>query len=271
MLEKRRHLSESNHEPPRGAAHKTEAASRAQSPGQKSIAVVTPMANESATAESFLSEVKKVLENIGPFKIFTIFDNACTDGCVDLVRKLSEVDPRIHVIWAPENTCIVDAYLRGYHEAIASGADWILEIDAGYSHLPSDIPSFIPAMQAGHDCAFGSRFCKGGQLIDPSLRRYVLSKGGTILTNLLIGTKLDDMTSGFQMFTKEALQRIIGRGLQSRGPFFQTEMKIRCRNMKVVEVPISYRFTTSAVRRGSAADAFTVLAKLFKLRLAGAL
>jgi dolichol-phosphate mannosyltransferase len=239
--------------------------------GKKSIAVVTPMANEKETAELFLREVEEVLEGVGRFKIFTIFDKACTDGSVDLVRRLSKVDPRIQLVWSPDNTSIVDAYLRGYSEAIASGADWILEIDAGYSHQPREIPNFIAAMQAGHDCAFGSRFCTGGRVIDPSFRRYAVSKGGTLLTNLLVGTKLHDMTSGFEMFTRHALERAIGGGLQSRGPFFQTEIKVRCRNMNIVEVPISYRFTTSTIRRGSLVDALGVLAKLFKLRLAGAL
>src|SRR5262249_1818511 len=100
------------------------------------------------------------------------------------------------------------------------------------------------------DCIFGSRFCKGGQMLGGSWRRYLVSRGGSAVTNLLIGTRLSDMTSGFQMFRRDALARILSIGLRSRGPFFQTEMKVYARVANIVEIPITYRPTESAVRSG---------------------
>ncbi len=171
------------------------------------------------------------------------------------------------MVWAPENRGVVDAYVRGYCEALALQADWILEIDAGFSHQPSDIPSFFEKMTEGYDCVFGSRFCPGGSLTDSSRKRFWISWGGTFLTNLLLGTKLHDMTSGFQLFTRSALQMVLDRGIKSRGPFFQTEMKTYCRHLRIAEVPIHYRAASHAVGRKAIVDAVSNLWRLFQLRL----
>jgi hypothetical protein len=83
------------------------------------------------------------------------------------------------------------------------------------------------------------------------------------------GTKLKDMTSGFEMFTRAALQGVVDRGIQSRGHFFQTEIKVYCRNLRVVEVPIHYRVTSRNVNAAVIMDAFRNLFRLFKERLTG--
>jgi dolichol-phosphate mannosyltransferase len=237
----------------------------------KPLAVVIPMANERDSAVPLLRDVVAELAGFEPFKVFVVFDHSCTDGTVDLVRTFAARQPAVQVVWAPENRCVVDAYVRGYREALASGAEWILEFDAGYSHAPSDIPRFVSRMAEGYDCVFGSRFCEGGRFLEPSWRRYLTSRGGTVLTNLLIGTQLDDMTSGFQMFNRRSLELILAKGLRSRGPFFQTEIKVYSHALKVCELPISYRATRSGARRGAVADAFTVLLKLFSDRMRGRL
>jgi dolichol-phosphate mannosyltransferase len=152
-----------------------------------------------------------------------------------------------------------------------AGCDWILEIDAGFSHQPSDIPQFFEKMRQGYDCVFGSRFCEGGTISDSSTKRKLISSGGTILANLLLGTKLKDMTSGFEMFTRDALMEVIKRGIKSRGPFFQTEIKAYCRRLKITEVPIQYRAASHNVGNQALKDSFSNLWRLFRLRLQGQL
>jgi dolichol-phosphate mannosyltransferase len=235
------------------------------------LAIVTPMANERETAVEFLRSVLAVTASLQRTDVFVVFDRISTDGTIDVVREFAREEPRVHVIWAPENRSITDAYLRGYREALASGAEWILEIDAGFSHAPSDIARFVDVMDDGWDCLFGSRFCDGGRMVGGKWSRYFVSKGGTILTNTLIGTRLRDMTSGFQMFRSSALAAILDSGLKSRGPFFQTEMKIYARNLRIREVPISYAAPPKGVREGSIADALGVLLGLFMDRVRGKL
>jgi len=181
------------------------------------------------------------------------------------MRELERNEPRLRVIWAPEDRCVVDAYLRGYKEALDAGCDWILEIDAGFSHQPEDIPQFFDAMERGMDCVFGSRFI--GHFERSSIKRRIISWGGTKLANLLLGTRQTDMTSGFELFSRETLNMVIGRGIQSRAHFFQTEIKTYCRKLKFVEVPITYRAASPRLGLSAVKEAFRQLWRLFRLRI----
>lgn len=233
------------------------------------LGVVCPMANERETAVQFASEVLAVCSRYGfkSVRFFAVLDNVSTDGTRDLLSAYAAQDPRLEVVWAPENRCIVDAYVSGYRAALDGGSDWILEIDAGYSHQPSEIPRLFEKMTEGYDCVFGSRFCEGGDMSQNSLKRRLLSRGGTLLSNVLLHTKLQDMTSGFQLFSRAAIQGILDRGIRSRGPFFQTEMKAYCQKLRIAEVPITYSGANHSIGRAALSDSFKGLWRLFQLRL----
>lgn len=235
------------------------------------LGIVCPMANERTTAASFVNEVLAQCQsqNFKSITFFAVLDRVSKDGTVELLRDLEKEQPQLQVVWAPENRCVMDAYMRGYREALNAGCDWILEIDAGYSHQPSDIPQFFEKMAEGYACVFGSRFCPGGQITDSSLKRRYISRGGTVLTNALLGTRLKDMTSGFELFSRPVLQELLAKGINSRGHFFQTEIKTYCRSLRVVEVPIHYRAASDSVNNTVLKDAFSQLWRLFRLRLAG--
>jgi dolichol-phosphate mannosyltransferase len=231
------------------------------------LGIVCPMANEGDDAVKFC---QAVLENCAGFKsttFYAVFDRATKDNSLDQMRALERTEPRLHVVWAPENRCVVDAYLKGYKEALGAGCDWILEIDAGFSHQPEDIPQFFDAMEKGMDCVFGSRFI--GKFEKSSFKRQCISWGGTMLANLLLGTRQTDMTSGFELFKRDALQMVLRRGIQSRAHFFQTEIKTYCRKLKSVEVPITYRAASPRLRFAAVTEAFRQLFRLFQLRLRG--
>jgi dolichol-phosphate mannosyltransferase len=233
------------------------------------LGIVCPMANERSTAVEFVNAVLKQCRDFKSVMFFVVFDNSCKDGTIDLLKELQNKLPKLKVIWAPENRCVVDAYMRGYREALNAGCDWILEIDASFSHQPSQIPQFFDKMAEGYDCVFGSRFCKGGKFTEAPLGRRFISYAGSILTNLLLGTKLKDMTSGFEMFTNDALRRVLDKGIRSRGHFFQTEIKAYCRDMRIIEVPIHYRAPSQNVNAAVIIDAFSNLFRLFRKRLTG--
>lgn len=235
------------------------------------LGIVCPMANEGEAATAFVNAVLRQCSGFATVTFFSVLDNATHDNSVELLRELAVSEARLRVVWAPENRGVVDAYIRGYREAIAAGCDWILEIDAGFSHQPEDIPQFFKEMQSGADCVFGSRFIEGSRFTDASFRRYLVSRGGTMLSNLLLGTRLADMTSGFEMFSREALQMVLDRGIESRAHFFQTEIKAYCRNLRVSEVPIYYRAPSPRLGSSAVMDAFRQLWRLFKLRRQGRL
>jgi dolichol-phosphate mannosyltransferase len=242
-----------------------------QSFEQINLGIVCPMANERETAEQLARSVLDKCRGFKSVRFFAILDKSCKDGTFELLQNLKDKPSELNVVWAPENTCVVDAYVRGYKEAVGAGCDWILEMDAGFSHQPEEIPRFLEKMQEGYDCVFGSRFCHGGQFTDSPLSRRFISRGGSILTNILLGTKLKDMTSGFEMFTKDALQKVLDKGIRSRGHFFQTEIKTHCRKMRITEIPIHYRSPSNNVNTGVLLDSFKNLLGLFAKRITGKL
>lgn len=234
-----------------------------------SLGIVCPMANEEDTAARFID---CVLDRCRSFHFkstafFVVLDRASSNQTRDIVQSKSLRTPELRYIYSPENKSVVDAYLRGYREALGAGCDWILEIDAGFSHEPDEIPHFFRTMRLGYDCVFGSRFCPGGSFRQAPLGRYLVSWGGTILANLFLGTKLHDMTSGFELFTSSALREILDNGILSRGPFFQTEIRAYAHRFRIAEVPIHYTAPSPRLRPSFLLDAFFNLFSLVAKRL----
>ena len=230
------------------------------------LGIVCPMANEGAESTRFVTAVLEQCTGFREITFFAVLDTVTTDNSLALLRERAKTEPRLNVVWAPENQCIVDAYVRGYREALAAGSDWILEIDAGFSHQPRDIPQFFAAMRQGYDCVFGSRFMKGGGFRAGSMKRYLVSRGGTLLANLLLGTRQTDMTSGFELFSRAALEMVLRRGIQSHAHFFQTEIKVYCRNLRILEVPIHYSVPSPRLPGSAVSESMHHLWRLFKLR-----
>ena len=231
-----------------------------------SLGIACPMANEGEEAVRFVREALAECDGFHQVRFFAVLDRATKDNTLDLLREYELVEPRLTVVWAPENRCAVDAYIRGYREALAWGADWVLEIDAGFSHKPANIRQFFYTMQMGFDCVFGSRFMRGGSIRNSSFKRYCISRGGTLLTNLFIGTGLTDMTSGFEMFSRRALEHVLEKGIHSRAHFFQTEIKIYCQRFRCAEVPIQYEAASPRLNNTALKDAFAHLWRLYQLR-----
>lgn len=233
-----------------------------------SLGIVCPMASEEGNALSFVRDVLAMCSpcNFKSVTMFVVLDRVSKDRTRELLEGFSKTESRLTVLWSPENRNVVDAYTRGYREALEMGSDWILEIDAGYSHRPEEIPQFFDKMSEGYDCVFGSRFMRGGAMTDSGIRRVVISRGGTLLSNLLLGTKLKDMTSGFEMFKRAALESVLKKGIESKGPFFQTEIKFHCRTFKIAEVPIHHRGANHTVGSSAISDSLRHLWRLRAMR-----
>jgi dolichol-phosphate mannosyltransferase len=234
--------------------------------GEVRLGIACPMANEGEDAVRFVREVLAECYGLGAVHFFAVLDRATTDNTQELLSEYAKTENRLTVVWAPENRCAVDAYVRGYREALAWGSDWVLEIDAGFSHKPQDIRQFLAAMQEGYDCVFGSRFMPGGSIRHSSWKRYFISRGGTFLTNLFLGTKLSDMTSGFEMFSRSTLEQVLAQGVHSRAHFFQTEIKVYCRDLNFTEVPIQYEAASPRLGMKALKDAFAHLWRLYHVR-----
>jgi dolichol-phosphate mannosyltransferase len=226
------------------------------------LAVVCPMANERDTALAFIQQVLDETRGLKDVRFLAVLDQVSQDGTFELLRARAVEEPRLEVVWAPASRCVVDAYVAGYRRALETGFEWILEIDAGFSHRPSDLAQFIDQLGPEVDCVFGSRVLAPGLVSETPFGRRFISRAGSVLSNLLLGTHLTDMTSGFELFHREALATVLAQDLRSRGHFLQTEIKFHCRGMRVREVPIHYRAASLSVNGRVLRDAFSQLLRL---------
>ena len=121
-------------------------------------------------------------------------------------------------------------------------------------------------MNLKNDCIYGSRFCKGGRMLKSNFTRYFFSKGGSMLTKMFFKVNLMDLTSGYQMFTKKIVKKIVDKKLLSTNRFFQTEIKIYTRKLNIREVPIQYVCNTHSLSLFSIFESIYLLFKIKFLR-----
>jgi len=231
--------------------------------------LVIPMANEEQDFTPFVSALLKSLEKIKSGTVYFVIDRASKDKTLELSQDLSKRDVRFITVWAPENKNVVDAYLRGYREALKNNHDYIIEMDAGLSHDPAILPAFLSELLKNYECVFGSRFIKGGSIGDSPWKRRMLSSAGTILSNVLLGSKLHDMTSGYQGFNKETVQKFTDYHLKSTAHFYQTELRYLLRKRRQIEIPITYNAPSPRVSDSSIKNSLSVLYYYFIKRLKG--
>jgi dolichol-phosphate mannosyltransferase len=235
----------------------------------KNWAIVVPMANEEKDFDPFIDMLNFAMNELNPGKVYFIIDKASKDRTLELCQELSSKDSRYVTIWAPENKNVVDAYIKGLRVAYEAGHEIIIEMDAGLSHDPRAIPMFLRVLNEGNECAFGSRFINGGSMGDSPFRRRLLSKTGTILANLLLGTKLRDMTSGYQGFHRDVVARIVNHKFKSKAHFYQIELRYLLRKRRIFEVPIHYQAPSPRVSKNAIKNAYRTLFYYFIQRLIG--
>ncbi len=233
----------------------------------KNWALIIPLANEEKDFKPFIDMVKFVIDVIPPGNVYLIVDEVSKDRTRELCEDLSKNDDRFITIWAPQNKNAIDAYLLGFKTAYENGHEIFIEMDAGLSHDPRAIPMFLRVLNEGNECAFGSRFINGGSMARSPLKRIFLSKLGTILANVFLGTKLSDMTSGFEGFHRNIVKKIINYKPKSIAHFYQVEIRYLLRNYRIAEVPIHYTAPSPSVSKKSLVNSLSTLIWLIKERI----
>ncbi len=223
-------------------------------------AVIVPLSNEEDTFLKFTRALAQVLDNLGSGKVYLIVDKSSHDNTVPLCLQLSQTDLRFVTIWEPSNKHVVDAYLLGYKVAFEGKHEYIVEMDAGLSHDPFELPHFLALLNEGYACVYGSRFIKNAACHSPFTRR-IFSKAGGTLSNIFLGMHFSDATSGFQAFHCHVVKEILSKEIFSCGHFFQTEIKYLMRSQTYTEVPIHYQSSKSSIGFASIQNALYVLGK----------
>ena len=202
--------------------------------------VIIPTYNEKENVEKMLETVMS-LEY--PFDVL-IVDDGSPDGTARLVEEMAKSYPeRIHLLERKGKLGLGTAYIAGFKWALERSYDYIFEMDCDFSHDPQDLVRLrIPCAEGGAGVTVGSRYVKGGGVVDWPLSRRIISRGASIYVNTVLWLGVKDSTAGFVAYKREVLEAINLDAVRFIGYAFQIEMKYRAKRLgfKVTEVPISF-------------------------------
>jgi len=171
----------------------------------------------------------------------TIVDDNSPDGTGEIADALASRDERVHVIHRQGKMGLGSAYIAGFKYALQQGAQYILEMDADFSHDPAYIPGLLEVAE-NTDVVVGSRYVSGGGTDNWGFLRRLVSRGGSLYAKVILGLPIWDLTGGFNCWRRDVLEAVDLDAVTSNGYAFQIEMKYRAfrRGFRLVEVPIVF-------------------------------
>ena len=201
--------------------------------------VIIPTFNEIENIELIIHSVFALEQD---FHILVVDDNS-PDGTAEAVRALQErYLNKLFLEVRQDKFGLGTAYIHGFKWAIEKKYEYIFEMDADFSHAPSDLIKLRQACINGADVAVGSRYKKGINVVNWPLHRILLSYGASFYVKLITGMKVHDPTAGFVCYSRKVLETINLDSIKFIGYAFQIEMKFRAhlQNYKIEEVPIIF-------------------------------
>lgn len=201
------------------------------------VLICIPTYNE---RENLPLVVAGVREHAPEADILVLDDNS-PDGTGALADELAAADEHVHVLHRAGKEGLGMAYLAGFDWGLERGYDAIMEMDADGSHQPKYLPAMIAAI-ADADVVIGSRYVRGGSVVNWPATRKALSMGGNLYIRMILGMGVHDATAGFRVYRASALRTIGLEQVASQGYCFQTDLTVRAvrAGLKIVEVPIEF-------------------------------
>ena len=202
------------------------------------VVVCLPTYNERENLERMLRALTDVLPH---GRAVIVIDDASPDGTGELADRLARELDGVSVLHRDRKEGLGPAYLAGFRQALADGADLVLEMDCDFSHDPGDVPRLLEAA-AGADLVLGSRYVQGGTIVNWGLWRRLVSAAGSFYARVVLGLGVRDLTGGFKCYRRAVLESIDLVAIRSRGYAFQIETTYRAARagFRIVEVPIAF-------------------------------
>jgi dolichol-phosphate mannosyltransferase len=189
-------------------------------------------------ADNISRLVPEILRHLPATSVLVVDDNS-PDGTADVVRDMSESDPRIAVICRTSDRGYGSATIAGLQHAQAQGYDTILTLDADFSHDPADLPRLLAGLSEA-DVTIGSRYVGGVRVLNWEVKRLLLSLGANAYVRFLSGLACVDCTSGFRGYRATVFDRVDLRSIRTTGYAFLPELLFNLDHVRVAEVPICY-------------------------------
>jgi dolichol-phosphate mannosyltransferase len=202
------------------------------------ICICLPTYNERENLEPMVAALGAVLGDDG---VVLVIDDNSPDGTGEIADRLAEAHDWVHVLHRPQKEGLGPAYLAGFNRALDLGADLVMEMDCDFSHNPADVPRLTAAAD-DDDLVIGSRYVPGGGTRNWGLVRRLISRGGSLYAQLLLGVPIRDLTGGFKCYRRAVLETIDLNAIDSKGYAFQIETTYRAvrAGFRVVEIPIVF-------------------------------
>lgn len=205
--------------------------------------VIIPTYNEKENISLVLDAVFELPKE---FDVLIVDDNS-PDGTADIVKDLQRnyntQSTRLHLLQRAGKEGLGTAYIAGFRYALEHGYDFVLEMDADFSHAPKDlVPLYLACAESGYDLSIGSRYATGVNVVNWPMGRVLLSYFASAYVRLITGMPIQDTTAGFVCYRRKVLETIPLDEIKFVGYAFQIEMKFIAwkYGFKLTEVPIIF-------------------------------
>lgn len=202
------------------------------------VLVIVPTYNEIESLPVLLGRLRQAL----PVADVLIVDDSSPDGTGELADRLAAADPGVTVLHRPVKQGLGMAYLAGFELGLARGYDYLVEIDADGSHDPTELVPMLELARGGAAAVIGSRWVPGGRVLNWPWLRQAISRTGNGYSRAVLRSGIRDLTSGFRIFSADALRSLDLSSVSSQGYCFQVELAWRLERdgARVSEHPIVF-------------------------------
>jgi len=225
--------------------------------------VIIPTYNERENLASLIPAIFEIEEALD----ILVVDDGSPDGTGELVETFTKQTTRVQMLQRGSKQGLGTAYLDGFKYALPRGYDYMVQMDADFSHRPEDLPRLLRAAEDA-DLVIGSRKVPGGRVENWSFVRRFVSNGGSVYARTLLGLPIKDCTGGFKCFRRRVLEALDLDNVRSNGYGFQVEMNYLCHRagFKVIEVPIVFPDRTAGQSKMSARIFLEAASLVWQLR-----
>lgn len=229
-----------------------------------STLVIIPTYNELDNLSKLLPDLLNRYEFIN----ILIVDDNSPDGSAEFVEDLSKTDKRVNLLKREKKMGLGTAYIAGFKYALERGYDYVIQMDADYSHDPKEISNFLKEIKE-YDLVLGSRYVKGVNVINWPMTRLLLSYFASAYTRAITWMPVKDATGGYKCFRKEVLKGVNLDKVKSNGYSFQIEMTYKAwkKGFKIKEIPIVFIDRAAGTSKMSKRIVREAIFMVWKLRL----
>jgi len=207
--------------------------------GVADVGVILPTFCEAQNIEKLINEIESLNMNVS----ILVVDDSSSDGTADVVRRLQRTYDNVLLLVRPGKMGLGTAIIDGFKVfmSMKNAPKYVVTMDADYSHDPKDIPRLLSAIKGGYSLVIGSRYCKGGGIINWSFLRLMISKIANQLAAVVVGEQINDYTSGMRCYSMSLIRSIIN-DLHSQTYEIQIETirQALMRGFSVGEIPITF-------------------------------